>query len=69
MLKKETRPGAGKQTRVLPNPKICRTRFLEIGTEVGECLVKTPKNCCYAMSFGEKYYICHHPNWQDFVRS
>jgi hypothetical protein len=45
--------------RVLPDPAICRARFIGYGA-YGECLVDHAFECKFAISFGEGF-ICHHP--------
>jgi hypothetical protein len=68
MPKNAIRPDAVKNTHVLPDPKICCTKTLEIGTTYGDCLVKNPMGCRYAVSYGNGYHLCHHPHWDEFIR-
>jgi len=68
MQEKAISSGAVKDTHALPNPKICRTKPLEIGTTYGDCLVSNPVACRYAVSYGDGYHLCHHPHWDEFIR-
>ena len=56
-----------KQNR-LPNPKICRTKFLGQSVEFSACLVENPVGCLYAGRVGTSVY-CHHPDRRTFEKT
>ncbi len=54
--------------RQLPDPKICRTRYLGETLPFSVCLVENPK-CEYAIvSFGSGF-LCYHPDWRRFEKA
>jgi len=52
--------------RVLPHPRVCRTRTIGVITGFGSCLVERPIECPYVLYFGEGN-ICRHPSWKGFM--
>ena len=52
----------------LPNPKICRTRYLERSPDLLECRVENPDACKYAVRFSSGL-ICHHPDRRGFEKA
>jgi len=59
------RQAGGGFSRVLPDPKVCRTKPIRSFSALAACLVKRPCECLYATSFGKGYY-CVHPRWRVF---
>ena len=51
----------------LPNPELCRTRYLGRILNLSECLVKSPLHCPYAHQ-AENNWFCHHPECRKFER-
>jgi hypothetical protein len=58
--------GEPPETRILPNPKICRTRAIEGALTVAECLVDSPYSCPFVLMLNEGG-LCNHPNWMGFL--
>ncbi len=54
--------------RRLPDPEICRTRYLGDILKFSECLVKEPDSCEFAVRFGSTDF-CRHPNRRSFEKS
>jgi hypothetical protein len=52
--------------RRLPDPKVCRTKYLGQALDFSKCLVGNPEACKYAVSFSGGV-ICNHPyhRWFD----
>jgi len=42
--------------RRLPDPEICRTRYLWQGLEFSACLVENPNSCKHALRFGFGFF-------------
>ena len=51
----------------LPNPEICRTRYLGHVINLCECLVNNPNRCPYVLRFGEGVF-CRHPDGRKFEK-
>ena len=58
--------GKPPEARILPNPKICRTRAIEGALTIAECLVDSPYSCPFVMMLNEGG-LCNHPNWMGFL--
>jgi hypothetical protein len=54
-------------SRVLPDPKICRTSPIGSIKAIGLCFVNPPGACPYAKDYGEGYF-CTCPRWKSFHR-
>jgi len=54
-------------SRVLPDPRICRTRRIGLNLSIADCLVDRPNTCPHVIFSGLAQY-CTYPNWQDFLR-
>jgi hypothetical protein len=52
----------------LPDPKRCRTMYLEQFPELSKCLVADPDECEFAARIGSGVY-CHHPHRFKFENS
>ena len=62
MARTQDRPGhpAGRSAaRVLPDPGICRAEATGLAA-YAHCLVESPLECRYALSFGYRF-LCRHP--------
>ena len=57
--------GTVSNQRRLPNPKICRTRYLGQALDFSKCLVGNLEACKYAVSFSGGV-ICSHPHCRWF---
>lgn len=51
----------------LPDPQLCRTRYLGQALGLSECLVKNPFHCPYARQFEGSFFCCH-PDCRKFER-
>jgi hypothetical protein len=54
--------------RRLPDPKICRTRYLGDYLPFSDCLVKDPNDCQHALRAGFSF-LCNHPNRRRFEKA
>ena len=54
--------------RHLPDPEICRTRFLGKILGISDCLVKNPEGCAYALRHASSVF-CQHPDRRSFEKS
>ena len=54
--------------RRLPNPKLCRTRYLERSPDLLECRVENPDACKYAVRVSSGV-ICRHPDRRSFEKT
>jgi hypothetical protein len=54
--------------RRLPDPEICRTRYLGQPLDFSKCLVKDPNGCEYAVRYGSGIY-CHHADRRSFEKT
>jgi hypothetical protein len=52
----------------LPDPKVCRTRYLGKILNLSECLVESPAHCPYAHKV-ELSWFCRHPDCRKFEKS
>jgi hypothetical protein len=43
----------------LPDPEICRMRYLWEGFDFSACLVENPNSCKHAFGFGFGFLCCH----------
>jgi hypothetical protein len=51
----------------LPDPQVCRTRFLGQALGLSECLVKSPSHCPYVSQIENSFFCCH-PDCRKFER-
>ena len=54
--------------RHLPDPEICRTRYLGETLDFSDCLVENPEACEYALRFGSGI-LCRHPDRRSFEKA
>ncbi len=56
--------------RRLPDPEICRTRFLGDTLDYSDCLVKNPDSCGFAVRFSlGTFFFCRHPDRRSFEKA
>jgi hypothetical protein len=54
--------------RRLPDPKVCRTKYLGQALDFSKCLVENPDACPYAVSFSSGVICNHlHHRWFDIT--
>jgi len=53
------------EQRRLPDPRICRTRYLGKSLGFTDCLVDNPDGCEYALRLASGV-ICRHPDRREF---
>jgi hypothetical protein len=53
--------------RRLPNPKVCRTRYLGKDFDLSQCMVKNPNACRYAIPLSG--VLCRHPDRRSFEKA
>ena len=56
----------GNQSR-LPDPKICRTRYLGQSIDSSDCVTENPEACLHALRFGSGT-LCRHPDHRSFEK-
>lgn len=54
--------------RCLPDPEICRTRYLGQTLDFSDCLVENPEGCKYALHFGSRFF-CNRPDRRSFEKT
>ena len=54
--------------RRLPDPKICRTRYLGQSLDSSDCLTENPETCQHALRFGSGT-LCRHPDHRTFAKA
>ncbi len=64
---RKTDDKVSKQRR-LPDPQICRTKYLGQALDFSKCLVANPEVCKYAVSFSGGV-ICDHPHRRWFEKA
>jgi len=52
----------------LPDPEICRTRYLGKSLDLWRCTVENSQVCEYAFQF-DNGIICHHPDRRSFEKT
>jgi hypothetical protein len=55
------------EVKRLPDPEVCRTRFLGAVLSLSKCLVASPADCPYALKF-EGSFLCRHPDRRKFEK-
>jgi hypothetical protein len=63
-LQKRTGDTVGNQKR-LPDPEICRTKYLNPYIIFSDCLVENPSGCEHAVNLGSGVR-CYHPGRRSF---
>jgi hypothetical protein len=67
MMRKKVEETVSNQRR-LPDPKICRTRYLGQSLDLSKCLMENPDLCEYAVRF-DSGVCCRHPDRRSFEKT
>lgn len=51
----------------LPDPRLCRSRYLGDYLPFSDCLVKDPNDCEHVLRAGFSF-LCNHPNRRSFEK-
>jgi hypothetical protein len=54
--------------RRLPDPEVCRTRYLGALFGFSDCLAESPGRCVYSLKFNDGF-LCRHPDRRKFELS
>jgi hypothetical protein len=52
----------------LPDPAVCRTRYLGNYLPFSSCLVEKPESCKYTLRCGDAF-LCTHPDRRKFEKT
>ena len=66
-LQRQTDNPVSNQWR-LPDPEICRTRYLVRSLDLLDCLVENPTGCGHAVRVGSGVF-CYHPYRRSFEKT